>query len=249
MAWAEAVRWILVLWSAAVGQGGGPDPEATRDEVSEVLSDPAYDYSPSLLDRIGDWISDRLDDLFPDTAPGVGGGTFAGGVGSLVAWVMIALAVAAVVAVVVVAVRNRVRKASVEEPLSASEVEHRRMAADWADEAERLEAAGEWKEALRARYRALVRTLTDRRQLPDIAGRTTGELRGDLARTTPDATGDFDDASLLFELAWYADVATGADENARFRSLAERVLDALPTDRIDPAAVFAADLGSVEVVR
>ena len=72
--------------------------------------------------------------------------------------------------------------------------------------------------ALRARYRQLVRTLVDRRQLPDIAGRTTGELREDLARTTPDAGEAFDTASLLFELAWYAHVPTGAEQSAQFRA-------------------------------
>ena len=97
-------------------------------------------------------------------------------------------------------------------------------------DAERLEAEGEWKLALRARYRELVRTLTDRRQLPDVAGRTTGELRVDLDRTTPAASADFDVACLLFELAWYADVPTGVDENARFREAATGVLAARVVD-------------------
>jgi hypothetical protein len=214
------------------------DPLAARDDVREVLSGRAYDYTPSALERAGRWIAERLDDLLPD-GPSVPGGTFAGGIGSVLAWVLIAVAVAAVVAVVVVAVRRRVRRPARAEPAARAEVEHRRRAGDWVAEAERLEAAGAWKEALGARYRALVRTLTDRHQLPDVAGRTTGELRGDLAATTPAAAADFDAASTLFELAWYADRPTGRHENAEFRAAAERVLAAEPRTRLDPLAVLA----------
>jgi len=88
---------------------------------------------------------------------------------------------------------------------------------------------------MRARYRHLVRTLVDRRQLPDVAGRTTGELREDLADTTPDATDAFDTASLLFELAWYAHVPTGPEQGDEFRAAAEVVLAAHAQQRADGA--------------
>lgn len=232
----------------AVAQEPPVDPEVARDQVRDVMSGSAYDYSPSILERIQEWISDLFDRVLPDGGPAPAG-TFGGGAGSLVGFLVVALALAALVAVVVAVVRNRVARPPAEEALSGSEVEHRRRADDWASEAERHEAAGEWKEAVRARYRALVRTLVDRRQLPDIAGRTTGELRADLARTTPAASEDFDTASLLFELPWYADVTTGPEENARFRAAADRVLAAGPVERIDPSAVFASVGGRVEVDR
>ena len=40
----------------------------------------------------------------------------------------------------------------------------------------------------------------------------------------PASAGAFDEASTLFELAWYGDRATGAAEAARFESLADDVL-------------------------
>jgi hypothetical protein len=172
--------------------------------------------------------------LFPDAGPAAPGSTFSGGIGALFAWVMIIVALAAVVAAVVYVLIRRVRKpAEVDEELTETEVEHRRAADEWRGDALDHEAAGEWKEAMRARYRLLVRTLTDRRQLPEVPGRTTGELRDDLARTTPDAAEDFDTASLLFELPWYADVTTGPEENARFRAAADAVLAAATTESFD----------------
>lgn len=205
------------------------DPAEVAGRVERIMSEPGFDYGPSWFDRLSDWIAKQLERLFGGAEPGapVQGGQFAGGIGSLVAWGIIIAAVIAVLAVVIYVVRNRVRRDREDDtPPTETEIEHRRAAAAWRSDAERFEQEGEWKLALRARYRELVRTLTDRRQLPDVAGRTTGELRDDLDATTPAAREPFDTACLLFELAWYADVPTGEDEQATFRSAAARILDA-----------------------
>ena len=203
------------------------DPADVAERVQQFMSDPAYEYGPSWWDRVVEWIEEQLAKLFGgEPAPPPGGGEFGGGIGQLVAWLLIALAVVALIAVVVYVLRNRVRRERDDDgPATETEIEHRRSAAAWRSDAEQLESEGEWKLALRARYRELVRTLTDRRQLPDVAGRTTGELRGDLAGTTPAAAGPFDTACTLFELAWYADVPTGPDERERFAAAARQVLD------------------------
>lgn len=222
---------VVAVPTAAGAQGSDPDvpvsPEETRAAVRDVMARPEFDYSPSVLERISEWIGEQLSRLF---APGeaTAGGSFGGGIGTLFGWLIMLAAVAAlvVVAVWVIANRSRRERGEDEEPLSPTEVEHRRRADEWRSDAERLEAQGRWKEALRARYRHLVRVLVDRRQLPDVPGRTTGELRGDLAATTPDAVDEFDTCCLLFELAWYADVPTDAEGNARFRTAAGRVLAA-----------------------
>jgi hypothetical protein len=231
-----ALGCVLVPVGTAWAQEGPAQPAPTRAEVRDVMSRPEFSYEPSIMERIGDWLSDFLDNLFPESSGGAGGG-FAGGVGPLVAWAVIAAAVVAAVLVIVSVVRRRMPRPDVDEPVTEAEIEHRRTASEWERDAERLEREGRWKDALRARYRNLVRTLVDRRQLPDVAGRTTGELRADLHRSTPSADDAFDSASLLFELAWYADVPTGEDENRRFRELGARVLAAAPADRFDPAAV------------
>lgn len=210
------------------------EPAAVRDDVRDVMSGSEYDYSPSVVERVMEWIADQLAKLF-DRTGGQSGGTFGGGIGALFGWLVIIAAVVAIIAVVVWVILNRTRRAKTQsEPVTEAEVEHRRRADEWMADAERLEAAGEWKEAMRARYRHLVRTLVDRRQLPDVPGRTTGELRDDLLRTTPDAAVPFDTCCLLFELAWYAGLPTGPDENARIRSEARRVLGAPVEERFEP---------------
>jgi hypothetical protein len=235
---ALAVLALAVLAPAltAWAQEGPAQPAPTRAEVREVMARPEFSYEPSIVERIGNWLSDVLDSLFPESSGGPGGGV-AGGVGPLVAWAVIAAAVVAAVLVVVAVVRRRVPRPDDHGSVTEAEIEHRRTATEWERDAERLEREGAWKDALRARYRQLVRTLVDRRQLPDVPGRTTGELRADLHRTTPGADDAFDPASLLFELAWYADVPTGEDENRRFRDLAARVLAVAPDDRVERVAV------------
>lgn len=210
------------------------DPADATDRVREVMARDEFRYEKSLIDRIGAWIGEQLQKLFGEVDPGAPPAGFGGGAGSLVAWLLILLAVAAVIATVVYVVRRRVRAPEVdEEPALNSEIEQRSPAGHWAREAERFEAAGEWKEALRARYRELVRTLVDRRQLPDIAGLTTGELRVELHRSTPTADAQFDRLTELFELAWYADRPTGPAEHAELRELSAAVLERDPEQRFD----------------
>jgi len=206
---------------------GGP----AGDEVQRIMSDPAFDYTPSWLERATERISEWLGDLFSPSFGGAGG-TFGGGVGGVVAWVMVIAALVAIVVVVVVAVRNRIRRPRDDADDTAVDVEHRRPASEWARDAERLEAEGRWAEAVRARYRELVRTLVDRRALPDVAGLTTTELRAELSGTVPDAGGDFDLASGTFEAAWYRLAPVGPDELAALRAAATRVL-AAPRHRPD----------------
>jgi Domain of unknown function (DUF4129) len=215
------------------------DPGALTDEVRRVMAREEFQYEKSWFDRLSDWIGRQLERLFGGDGGGsvpAGGSSFAGGIGSVIAWILILAAVAAVVAVIAYVVLHRVRRVRDDDgPESEVEIEHRRSAREWEGDAARLEAEGDWKGALRARYRHLVRTLVDRRQLPDIAGRTTGELREDLAGTTPDAGDAFDTASLLFELAWYAHVPSGPEQSEQFRAAAQAVLAARATSRSDAA--------------
>ena len=211
-------------------QTSDPDPAELTEQVRRVMSREELQYPKGPIDRLSEWINEQLERLFGSAEPTTSGAPNLGGLGSVIAWLLIVVAVVAVVAVVVYVVRHQVRRRRPAEPELEVEIEHRRSAREWASDAERLEAAGDWKSALRARYRHLVRTLVDRGQLPDVAGRTTGELREDLARTTPDAADAFDTASLRFELAWYADLATDEQQVAELRAAAEQVL-AAPYER------------------
>jgi hypothetical protein len=210
------------------------DPDAVRRSVQELLAEPRYSYEPSLLERAVEWLAEQLGRLLPDG--GGPGGSFGGGIGALVAWVLIVAAAVAAVVIVVAVLRGRTRRPPTDDgPLSETQIEHRRSARDWDEEAARHEAEGNWKEAVRARYRFLVRTLVDRGQLPDLAGRTTGELRADLAVTTPSAAADFESATRCFELIWYAGAPAGRGDAALVAAAAGRVLDAVSVDRFDGA--------------
>jgi hypothetical protein len=198
-------------------QAPDPSPSELTDEVRRVMSREEFQYPKGPIDRLTEWINEQLERLFGSAEPTTSTAPNLGGLGAVIAWLLIVVAVVAVVAVVVYVVRHQVRRRRPADPDLEVEIEHRRSAREWASDAERLEADGDWKGALRARYRHLVRTLVDR---------TTGELREDLARTTPGATEAFDTASLRFELAWYADLAADEQQVAELRAAAALVLDA-----------------------
>lgn len=214
------------------------------------MSRPEFAYPRSIPERIGDWIGERLNDLFnrvpPIDTPGAPVAPIGAGIGSLLGWLLVIAALGVVLVVIVLVVRRwvpRVRDSS--DPITHVDTEHRRAASQWAAEASRYEAAGEWKLAIRARFRELVRTLVDRSQVADLPGRTIGELLADLTRTTPGAVDEFHTAALLFELPWYADSPTGDTENTRFRAAAAKVLAAEVVERIDTEPL--ARVGRVEI--
>ena len=222
MAWSDAVLFPGQTPGPVLFPGQTPGPVV--DDVERVMSDPAFDYTPSWLDRALERITEFLGDLVSPSFGGPGG-TFGGGVGGVVAWVFVVAALVAVVVVVVVAVRHRVRRPE-DAAESTVDVEHRRPAAEWARDAARFEAEGAWAEAVRARFRELVRRLVDDRVLPDVAGLTTTELRVELSRTAPSAADDFDRASTVFEAAWYRLEPVGPADLAAVRESAAGVLRA-----------------------
>jgi hypothetical protein len=186
-------------------------PEDIRRAADEIVGRPEFQVpEPSLIERAQDWVSRQIGEILTAAANG--------GAGSLVG----ILVVLALVALVVWFAVRYGRTVQVDARVGGFTVEgvHRRSPGEWRAEAERFEAAGQWKEALRARYRALVGDLVAEGLLDDVAGRTTGELRADLAARAPERAADFGAASELFELAWYADRPTGPEESARFQALA-----------------------------
>ena len=110
------------------------------------------------------------------------------------------------------------------DPLFETELEATRSATEWLREGERLEALGQWKAALRCRYRSLLAELIDRGVVRDLPGRTSGEFRVEVRRRAVTLSAAFDRASDLFDAAWYGDEPTGAEEARVFAGL---VLDIL----------------------
>jgi hypothetical protein len=195
--------------------GPSADPAGVRQQAQQILSQPEYQPPPKSLTQ---QISDKIRELLGNFLQTVAGG----GSGSIVGIVIIALLLGVVAFFIVWSVRG-IQRGTAPAPAVEISVDVRRSAREWLAEAERLESEGQWKEALRCRYRALAADLVERKVVPDIPGRTVGEHRTDVRVASPAASPSFDEAAELFELAWYGDRPTGADENARFRSMADAV--------------------------
>ena len=191
------------------------DPGHVSTVVDRIVSHRPYARpGPSLLERVRDFMLDHVARLL---AAVVGAG--------IGAWIVVAVVTTAVC----VLAWRFARGTSPDRGRASSSTEDRsRPAADWRAEAEAHERAGEWRQALRCRYRALVADLARRGVLEEIPGRTAGEYRAKLNGAAPAAGPSFAGATELFERAWYGRRPTGADDDARFRDLAARVLEAAP---------------------
>ncbi len=185
------------------------DPDQVHRAADEVLSRPEFrEAARPLLSRIWAWLLGHL-----------GVGTSAG---SLIGLLLFLLILAAVTVLAARFARGMTRDPEVAAAIPSAP---RRGAGEWRVEAEAHERAGEWRQALRCRYRALVADLAGRGLVEEVPGRTAGEYRGAVERNVPPAAEAFSGATELFERAWYGRVPTGSDEVTRFRDLAGRVLE------------------------
>ena len=168
-----------------------------------------------LYDRVRDWIIRQIGNVI--------GRVVNGGARSVVGIAILVLA-----AVLLILVLSRYSRSLRADPglQPALGIETRRSARDWLSEAAQHERAGEWRDALRCRYRALVAELAGRGVIDEIPGRTTGEYRVFVADSLPDGAPPFAGASELFERAWYGHRPGEAEDAARFRQLADEVLSA-----------------------
>ena len=189
-------------------------PDTVRQAVDEVLARPEFQRpSPGWLQRLRMEAVDLLERIV--------GSLLGGGRGAVLAWVVLA---AVVVAVALVAFRFA-RGVTRDPGLAAPSVDlRRRTPAEWLAEAEEAERAGRRRLGLRCRYRVLVAELAERGLVEEVAGRTSGEYRVEVATGVPAVATEFDGATELFERAWYGDLPTGQDETVTFRRLADRIL-------------------------
>ena len=194
-----------------------PQPGSARDKADQILSDDQFrSGSKSIARRVYEWLLDRLEVPFSSAAGG----------NSVVGFVILAAFLAGLVYVV-----SRIRfglpaSTSTADAILDVDIEEDRAADLWRADAEQAEASGQWKLALRARYRWMLGELIERQLLANVPGRTPGEYRGDLARILPDQATTSATATELFERAWYGNEPTGPEENRQFRTCAEQVLAA-----------------------
>ncbi|MEJ5255446.1 MAG: DUF4129 domain-containing protein [Acidimicrobiales bacterium] len=202
----------LLTGAVAAWRAGLPvpasDPDEARRRAEEILSRSEFERV-----RVRPPSSGPLPDL---SRPA-----------TILAWIVVVVIAAVVVFVVIRVLRSvrRTPKLAGEDGVAVTLGERRLRSDQWLDEAERFEAVGDWKRALRARYRALVTVLVERGVVRELPGRTTGEYRAELAGSLPAATPPFSAASDLFDRAWYGDEPTGPADSERLRSLSAQVVD------------------------
>ena len=193
-----------------------PVPRTSAAEANEtadrILARREFGNGETWLTRARDWVVERISDLFDQIVGANGGGLLA----VLVAFVLTALAV-----FLAVRFTRGLRRDQAPDRPAAPRL---RPATDWRADAEANEAAGDWRAALRCRYRALVADLAARGLVEEVPGRTAGEYRREVGVNVPASSEDFAGATALFEAAWYGNRPTGPDEAQQFRALEGRVL-------------------------
>lgn len=121
-----------------------------------------------------------------------------------------------------------------------------RTVVEFLDLADAYAAQGRFREAIRERLRAVVRTLVDRGVIEHHPEWTVTELVAGAARTVPGMRMPLDEASRIFSEVWYGERPAGAAQDDRMRTLAGQVdvlLAALRTATGAPGTVTPVVIG------
>ena len=180
------------------------DPDTAREAAARELADPAYRAAePSLASRVLDWLGRRIADLLSGLGGPVPGG--------LVVVVVLALAVFAVVRVRVGRLTGHRRGDRPVFDRVHTTADHRRAA-------ELAYERGDLTDAVRERFRAIVRELEAKGVLDQRHGRTVDEIAARAGERLPDHRHDLRRAATLFD-----DVVYGGRRptDAAYRDLAD----------------------------
>lgn len=146
------------------------DADELRRQADEIVRRPEFrQESPSIVERVLDWLFEQLGDLIGPVADSGGG--------YLIGYLVLILALAAI-AFLLWRVLPRGRLLPQRDSFTViTDTVVRRSRAEWLAEAERAEVGGEWDEAVHARYHAIATGLADGDQLPSDPSTTSGERR------------------------------------------------------------------------
>lgn len=186
-------------------------PGTVHADTGSILAERQFHHSTSWVDHVDGWWHRVLADLVR---------WFFSGSGLTIAGLV--LAGVLVVVGLVLAARLAWRVQS-DPAVRIHEDEVGRRPVDWQAEADAHAAAGEWRPALRCRYRALIAELAEREVVEEIPGRTAREYEQQVRRRAPAAAAAFDQASEMFESVWYGFEPCGPDDLERFATLAGEV--------------------------
>lgn len=198
--------------------------DGAADEARRELQRSVYDEAkPSLLARVIDKVIQFLRDLLNHASHATPGGAF----GLLTLVVLIAV-------VVVVAVRlGPLRRA--QSAAGGLDVPAAVTADQLRSSAEALAAERQWAEAVRARLRAVVRTLEDRTLIEPRAGRTAYEVARDAGSVAPPLRPALESAAGTFSEIWYGGRAATGDDYREIADLDDAVRRYRPSTAADPA--------------
>ncbi len=186
--------------------------EAARLAQQELSKQVYQERRPGLWQRLVRWLLDQAGELL-DRVAGVSPGGRSG---------LVVLALLVVVAIV--AVRLRVgpfgRRSPVDPALFTGRV---RTADEHRAAADAHAARGEWAEAVRERFRAVVRSLEERAVLDERPGRTADEAAAEAGAVLPSCADDLRRATRLFDDVWYGGRPADPTGDAALRALDEKV--------------------------
>jgi hypothetical protein len=197
------------------------DPEAVRAAAREILSQPEYTahemtwWRQLMYYAAHPWeaVSDGIDWLLGHLA-----GT---GPGAVVAWIFVVAFLGGLVFLIVTLTRSTTRDNAI--PVGLAPSTRDRTPAEFLEEAERMEAEGRWRQAIRMRYAALLAELGLAGFIRLRPGRTTGEYLMEVRSNLPAAAESFGSATQVFERAWYGKGEPDQSDLQQFKHAASGV--------------------------
>ncbi|MDX3190643.1 DUF4129 domain-containing protein [Streptomyces sp. MN03-5084-2B] len=184
------------------------DRDAARRAAEQELSDPKYQEArPGFVQEISQWLGQQLEKLLSGASSGVPGGIFG----------VVLIVVLLIVLVVVI----RLRTGKVAGSARADRLVFggsRKSAGDYRRSAVEAAAAGRFDDAVRDRFRAVVRALEERALLDARSGRTADEAANEAGQLLPNVADQLRQGAQLFD-----DVHYGGREGteAAYRTLTE----------------------------
>ena len=190
-----------------------PGRDVAREWARRELSDPVYAKArPGLLQRLVEWVIERLQSIHVSTSltdPRTG--------------IVLLVLVAALVVTVVLLRTGRLRGPGRRAASEAVFAGHPLDAAAYRARADEAAAAGRWADAVRERFRAVVRCLEERVVLDERPGRTADEAATEAAAALPSLAADLAAGARLFDDISYGDRTATAEHDDRLRALDDAV--------------------------
>jgi len=208
------------VWHLPVPARSGP---ALRAMAARILAERQFKQDEDLWQRFVAWLEAHLH----IEVPSFFGGTWE----SFLVLAVLVIAVTGVVFLVVRSVPSRRFRRTRRTGVVVTDEDRAQTAEQWRQEADRLAAQGNYREALRCRYRALVAELADRRLIDEVPGRTSGDYERAVRALVPEADEQFSSVTRLFERCWYGHEPSDAKAQVVFDEAARAVIDEVGSGR------------------